>query len=412
MAIKQKIEKYESGLKHIHLQVPFANAVTQAFIVNAGSCDEQSPEYYGIAHFIEHMVFNGSEEYPDNKELSSIKENLGIHENAWTWNSNTVYYISSPKKSFQSAFDILYNRVFYPLFRDTDIEKEKGIVLEELRMIKDEPDFEANVAMQKYMYTGTGFGHETIGEEQSIKKFNKSLLMKFFAQNYQPDNITFVTYSSHSSEEIFDLVKKDLSLLKKTTQIEKRKKHSSIKFKPKSFNFKGKNEMAIYSLESPFLAPKSIEEYVFYLVLEALLQHGKLSLLSKKLVYEHALIDDYQFYIVDFRDFISLAFRADILQKNKKKIMNLVKDICLNIRINNDEFERAKAFACSIMIRKMESSEIITDSFMYNIFLNKNFQEYDLRDILKIIMKAERSDFIQFFSAQKINFCEAVIEKL
>ncbi len=164
--------KLSNGIRLIHYFLPATNSVTVSAMVDAASSDER-PSEYGISHFIEHLLGDGSENYPDPKLTQLKLESLGIVKNAWTFKNITNYWMKSPVKNFGKALPIFFDEIFNPLFLKESIEKQKKIILEEIKMGKDTP-FRVcweNLCLQ--VFKNSPLSHPVIGLPKTIEKFTR-----------------------------------------------------------------------------------------------------------------------------------------------------------------------------------------------------------------------------------------------
>lgn len=383
------VKKYKNGLKHVHFKVPFAQNVTQAFLLNAGSSDEK---VHGLAHFLEHMLFNGSVKYPDREELGKLREKLGLQENAWTWCSNTVYYITSTPENSKQAFDILHDRVFAPLLRPKDIEKERGIILEELRMIKDKPYFEINEKMQKWLYKGTGYSHETIGDKEAITKLQKADLESFHKQYYSYSNAILLTYGNKELDWIDEEIEKNEIVGSNSD-----KAKWAIKSDYKHFTQIKNIDAPIYLYEICAKLPKDEKEIICAMIYDTAMQDGSFSKLAQELLYKESYTKSFDFYSSQFADFLSIGLRLDFDWAKKEKLENLLQNIMMKPFFTPDEFVRAKKILITRLSQKLESGDFVVDPLVVGILSMISLDsELVFADFFKDIEETSFQDFTSF----------------
>ena len=120
---------------------PVANGASVLFtiLVKVGSRYETA-RVSGISHFLEHVFFKGSQNYPDPSSITTIVDSIGGDFNAATSKETTEYYIKAEKHHFELIFDVLTDMITNPLFKEEDLEKEKGVVFEEINQYQDNPE--------------------------------------------------------------------------------------------------------------------------------------------------------------------------------------------------------------------------------------------------------------------------------
>ncbi|MFN7065878.1 MAG: M16 family metallopeptidase, partial [Aquificaceae bacterium] len=158
----------------------------------------------GMAHFLEHMLFNGSERYPYG-EIDQIVESLGGNLNAGTSKEYTFYYITIAKPYWRIAFDVLHQLTQRPLLLEDMVEKEKPIVIEELRRGKDNPTNLLWEEFEKILYKVSPYRHPIIGYEETIQSFDRNMLFEFYRNFYQPQNMYLVVVGDVEPEEVYAL---------------------------------------------------------------------------------------------------------------------------------------------------------------------------------------------------------------
>lgn len=176
-----------NGLKVIH-QPKKGNAVVVQVLVNVGSNDEAHDER-GIAHFLEHLLFEGTTNRPSNLEISNAIEKVGGDFNAYTTNERTCFHIKVLKKHFALAVEILGDILQNSLFKKEHVEKEKNIVLKEIEMVNDEPRFYQWVLFQKNLFQKHPCKNPTYGDKKVIRNLTREKILPYFKKHYLPNNM-------------------------------------------------------------------------------------------------------------------------------------------------------------------------------------------------------------------------------
>lgn len=158
--------------------------------VKVGSKYEE-PRIAGITHFIEHLIFKGTKEVKAG-EMASRIEALGGSINAFTSYDNTVYHIVVPTRSFEEGLGLLLDAVKNPAFPETEIAKEKKVVLEEIKMGEDDPHRKLFKELFSMSYEGHPYGRPIIGFEETVKNISREDIVTYFHEHYTPDNMAIV----------------------------------------------------------------------------------------------------------------------------------------------------------------------------------------------------------------------------
>lgn len=176
--------------------------------IKIGSLNEQNDEK-GIAHFIEHMLFKGTKT-KDNEKLNNLLENLGGEYNAYTDYTSTVYSITCLEEEIKNGIELIGDMVLNSSFPEDEIEKERGVILAEIRSSKDDVEDLSFTRINEAAFDKSNLKYEVSGTEQSVSNFKREDLIKFYRKYYNPNNalISFVSSLEHEDaikilEDIF-----------------------------------------------------------------------------------------------------------------------------------------------------------------------------------------------------------------
>ncbi|MDV7393138.1 pitrilysin family protein, partial [Arthrospira platensis SPKY1] len=177
-----------NGLTIVSEHVDSVKSLSIGIWVKTGSRNEHI-EQAGITHFLEHMLFKGTKKR-NHFQIAQSLERVGGYLNAFTSNEHTCYYARCLDTQLELAVDVLSDLVLDPIFPEDELVKEKKVVLEELKMYKDQPDdflFEHFVGD---LFKGHPLGRPIIGFEHSIKSYTRQQLFDYMETYYQPWNLT------------------------------------------------------------------------------------------------------------------------------------------------------------------------------------------------------------------------------
>lgn len=172
--------------------------------VRIGSIYESQNEK-GISHFIEHMLFKGSKNRT-NEQLNMELEELGGEYNAYTDNTSTVYSATMLGEELEKSIELISDMLINSAFPDEEIEKERDVILAEIRTSKDDVEDYSFKKVNEIAFEKSPLKYETIGDEKNVKKFTKERLMKFYDQYYVPNNCYISIVSSFSHDEVVNMV--------------------------------------------------------------------------------------------------------------------------------------------------------------------------------------------------------------
>ena len=199
--------------------------VAVAFAVRNGGINEEISEK-GISHFIEHMLYKGTPTR-DAKKIAEEIEKKGGELNGFTDETVTAFWCKMPSKHLKVALDVLSDMVKNPLFDKTELEKERQVIFEEIKMRKDSPQIYVLDNIQSELYDGT-LGKNLIGTYETMSKIDRKKLIEKFKQIYQPNNMILGIVGDANFEEIVKFAEKNFGNIKgKISEIEFSKKNKS-----------------------------------------------------------------------------------------------------------------------------------------------------------------------------------------
>ena len=177
-----------NGLRMVHL--PMESPVSYCgFAVNAGTRDEEANEF-GLAHFVEHMMFKGTEKRKAWHILNRM-ENVGGELNAYTTKEETFVYSIFMEEHYQRALELLTDLIFHSQFPQQEIEKEVDVILDEINSYEDSPSELIFDEFENLLYDGHALGHNILGDEASLLTFNSESGRSFMRRFYAPENMVF-----------------------------------------------------------------------------------------------------------------------------------------------------------------------------------------------------------------------------
>src|SRR3954451_9053794 len=183
-----------NGFRIVTETMPYVRSVSLSVWVGSGSRVERVPEN-GLSHFIEHMVFKGTTSRSA-EDIAKSVDSIGGGLDAFTSKELVSFNTKVLDEHVPIAFDVLSDLVLNPLFRDDDIEKEKGVILEELKMEVDNPEYLIHEIFSSNFWKGHALGRPILGTRQTIRGFDQDTVERYYQQFYTPKNI-LITAAGH-----------------------------------------------------------------------------------------------------------------------------------------------------------------------------------------------------------------------
>ncbi len=180
-------KSFDNGLKLIVNKMQGFVSVSCGVLVKTGSINESEKEN-GISHFIEHVMFKGTKKRTA-FEISDHIDRIGAQINAFTSKELTCYYTKSTGEHLENSLEVLSDIFFNSVFDKDELEKEKGVVIEEINMSEDTPEELCLDLLAKSYYGNTGLGQTILGPEKNIRKFTRDDVEKYMDKFYTPDNV-------------------------------------------------------------------------------------------------------------------------------------------------------------------------------------------------------------------------------
>lgn len=180
--------------------------VSVAFAARFGGINEEASEK-GISHFIEHMLYKGTPKRNARKIAQDIEKNGGIL-NGFTDENTTAFWCKMPSKHLELALDVLGDLIKNPVFDEKELEKEKKVIFEEIKMRKDNPSIYAFDKINSYLYESP-LGISLIGDKKTVGNIGKEKIMKKFKEIYQPNNLILCVVGNADFDKIVDFAEKN-----------------------------------------------------------------------------------------------------------------------------------------------------------------------------------------------------------
>ena len=197
------------GTRIVSEFIPFLKSFSIGFWFNVGARDENIRNN-GISHFIEHMVFKGTKRRTA-KMIAEEIESFGGYINAFTSKEHTCFYSKGLSDNIGRTFSVISDMIQNPLFRETHIKKEAGVVIDELKDLDDSPEELIYDKFEEIIFSGNTLSLPVIGRERNIKNFTSDTLFKYYNTNYKTKNLLIVASGSVKHDELIKLTEKYIS---------------------------------------------------------------------------------------------------------------------------------------------------------------------------------------------------------
>ncbi len=393
--MKYEIAELKNGLRVLLVDAPGNTAATVQVWFRAGSALEDITDQ-GIAHFLEHMFFKGTKKRPGPKVAFDV-EGFGGEINAFTSFDYTCYYINTPNTNLCDALEILLDMVANPLFLESELIPERGVVFEEFRQSIDNPGQYLFGMLQKNAFS-KGYSHQILGREKTIKNFSRKQVLSFRNKHYHSKNTMLVIGGD---------LKKKQELLKEAQRfklpIGKEAKFPPFKISKEKINVHTKDiKMAQMIIAIGAKGFESNDAAVEDLAMNCL-GHGESSRFYKRFVLDTTLANGISASTMYFRDggahFIKVVFPP----KNLEKIMDMLKEeigAAINEGVENWELSKIKNQYLAGKIFEKETIEQFSFSLGHSFAQTGDIEGDNkfLERIKQTTLKKVNESFVQIFT--------------
>ena len=204
-----------NGIRIVTEEIPHVRSLSIGLWLETGSRDEL-PANNGISHFIEHMVFKGTKKRTV-KEIAQSIESVGGYLNAFTSKEHTCYYARVLDEHLELATDVLSDMVFQPTFPENEFEKERNVILEELKQAEDDPDDIIQDYFEKAIFKNHPLGMPVIGSATSITSITRKDLLRYRTEQYTSRNLVVAAAGNLNHDKVVELTKRYIQKITKNT---------------------------------------------------------------------------------------------------------------------------------------------------------------------------------------------------
>ena len=391
--------------------------VTMGFYIKVGSRNEEL-ENNGIAHFLEHMMFKGTTNR-NTDQLFQELDSLGAVYNAATTTQYTYYYVYGNSNDIKQLLDIIFDIYINAKFDDSEIKKEKNVIIEEMRNYNDTPFSKLHNNLYKKLYENTSLSKKVMGNKNVVKNLSKKDLNDFRSIYYIPENTIFIVTGNFNSHVVFKIVKNTLSKIKNVSKpiktyfeekaiiINKMHKQSEPYINiMRNNNMKQSYVILAYPLYDLYDSKKHK-----IILLTQLLSAGFSSRLNKALRENEGISYVSEAYPIVYEDNGLFIIQTIINPVNLKKGINIILNELKNVKmhpITNNELKKIINISKNEIIYSfMNPTKIMSylgTNFIfdreYQADINqdiKKFEKTTQRDIQKIACQIFRDDKINLF---------------
>jgi predicted Zn-dependent peptidase len=345
-----------NGLLVLTESMPHLRSVAMGVWIDCGSRDE-APEVNGISHFIEHMVFKGTTTRSAQqfaREVDAIGGNL----DAFTGKETICFNLKVLDENVPAALDLLTDLVLHPTFSPEDIAKEQGVILEEIKMDEDNPDYLVHELFTQNFWPNDALGRPILGTSKSVSSFTQKILLDEYARRFTPANMVFSAAGNLDHDSFVTQVEAAFASLSALSSEKIARPNPPQTFPHITLKSKKSLEQIQFCLAVPAPSVASPDRYAAYL-LNSILGGGMSSHLFQSIREERGLAYSIYSELNPFRDTGTLAVYAGCSADNTREVLALTLAEFTRIKrepVTTDELDRAKNQIKGNMVLGLETS--------------------------------------------------------
>lgn len=378
-----------NGIPFVSEELSHTHSACMGIWVKAGSRFE-SPEINGISHFLEHMFFKGTSSRSQ-KDIAFEIDSLGGDLNAFTSKETTTFYIKVLDEYMERAFDLLSDIFLNSTFPEDEMEREKMIVLEEIRMVEDTPDDYIHDLFSEFTWRGNSLGQKILGTDETVRSFRKETLLSYIDRHYHAGKIVVSAAGNFDRERLEGALNETLGQIE-----EKAQGNSLVKplFHP-GVRIHEKDHAEVHLLLGTEGIEQSSELRYCILLLNSIIGSGVSSRLFQKIREQRGLAYNVYSFVSSYFDTGLFGVYVGTSPQRYQEVIDVLVDELLGLKesLKEDELSKAKLQLRGNLLLALES----TTGRMNNIAKQEIYygRHYSAEEILQAIDRVSLKEVVE-----------------
>lgn len=402
----------KQGFRTVIVPLDQSLTVTVLVLVKTGA-DYETSKINGIAHFLEHLCFKGTKNRPSSFEIAKELDAIGAEYNAFTGREITGYYIKTDLRQLKKVIDIISDIFLHPLFKEEDIEKEKGVILEEINLYQDLPPKHIYDLLLELLYKNQPGGRPILGKKETVQKITKKDIVSFYRKYYHSNQSLIVVAGNVQPKEIKNFIFQKFKEITKK-KVVKKQKTKEIQKRPQIKILNKETDQLHFALAFRGATLFSNEKYHLNLI-ATLLGVG----FSARITYLLREKLGCAYYVgvesLNFTDRGLILIQAGIDSQKSPEILKALLKELMTIKkegFSEEEVEKGKNQLEGNFVLSLETSDEIANFLGSQLLTTKKIllPAEILDKIFKISTKEVNKVFRKYFSRERLNL--AVIGNL
>lgn len=396
-----------NGLRVLTIPMPSLESATVMVMVAAGSRYE-NVKNNGISHFLEHMAFKGTEKRPSALAISSLIDGMGGEFNAFTGKETTGYYIKSTKDRIETSLDLLSDMLLHSKLDPKEIDKERGVITEEINMYEDMPARKIGDIYEELLYGDTPMGWDIAGRKENIQTISREDFVSYMDSLYSANNMTVVVAGGIDEAKTVELVEKYFSAMK-TFEPAKFDNVNDAQTKPAVLVKTKQTEQVHLALGVRTISIESPKRYPLS-VLSAIIGGGMSSRLFHEIREKRGLAYYVRTGTDEYADVGTIVTTAGVDPKRVNEAIevmvaeyNAIGKGALNLA--DEELQKAKEFLKGHLVLDLEDSRSVAGFYAHQELLEERIENPD--EVVEQIENVTKEDIEavgkEFFKQETMN---------
>ncbi len=388
--IKAKKKTYKNGLRVVTIPMKDNPTVTVLVLVGTGS-DYEPKDINGISHFLEHMCFKGTIKRPTAQVISHELDALGCQYNAFTGNQMTGYYAKGDGRNFKQIFDIISDVYLNSTFPEAEMEKEKGVIVEEINMYEDMPQAHVQDLWGEVLYKDQPAGRSTLGPKENIRKMIRDNFVNYKKNHYVSSNTVIIVAGNIKNDEVYKEVDKYFKDIPSTKSL-KKEKTTNIQNESKAKVLYKETDQTHFVLGVRTF-PLMDKRNTVISLLGAVLGAGMSSRLFNKLREEMGVAYYVRAYNDPSLDYGNFQISAGVNNKRTEEVIKEILKECNNLKkekVEDRELNKVKSFLIGNMKMSLEATDDVANFYGSQELMKNEIK--NLEEKIKEINKVTSGD--------------------
>ena len=356
-----KVTILNNKIKLITAPLHETKAVTVLVLVKVGSRYEPA-KLSGISHFIEHLLFKGTSKRPTSLDITKELDGIGAEYNAFTSKHHTGYYVKASHKHLELAVEILADMLFNSVFDKKELERERGVIIEEINMYDDNPLIGIGDIYESVVFAGHSLGRKISGEKTNVSSISQRQILDFYRRYYLTGRLVVGIAGNFNQQRAVSLVNKYFGKQKSRGVGRKFVKFNRRQSSPLAASVLKQTQQVQLALGFPAVSLKSPKVYPLT-VLSTILGGSMSSRLFTEIREKRGLCYSIRTNLSLFEDTGTFLVQAGLDASHLEEALKAIKEELIKIakdKISDTELKRAKEFIKGNLILRLEDSADLT----------------------------------------------------